>query len=251
MDSIFDRDDFNGSLFFVRRDVSPPRRAQDRFVDVGGAAVHVRLHEAAGARCTLLLFHGNGEVVADYDDAAADFARAGCALAVVDYRGYGRSEGTPTLRNAIGDARAVAESVRGDRPLIAMGRSLGGVAAHELYARPIDGMAAVVLESAFYDLAGLVRRRGLRAPEAFTVEELAAFDPAGKLRAGTLPLLVLHGARDTLIDPSEASSAIAAAGSADKQLVLIPGRGHNDISAADGYWRTLRAFVDRVTVRVG
>jgi fermentation-respiration switch protein FrsA (DUF1100 family) len=57
----------------------------------------------------------------------------------------------------------------------------------------------------------------------------------------------LHGADDTLIDPSEATAAIAAAGSADKQLVMIADRGHNDISAGDGYWEALAAFIARVT----
>ena len=241
--SIFDRDEFNDRLFFPRADASPPPEgATDRMIEVDGARLHVRLHPAPGAAGTLLLFHGNGEVVADYDDTAAGFARAGVALAVMDYRGYGRSTGRPTLRTLISDARRVAELVR---PRVVMGRSLGGVAAHELYARPIAGMAGVILESALFDLASLIQRRGLVPPASFTEEERATFEPATKLALGRLPLLVLHGERDDLIAPSEARSAHAAAGAteADKALVMVPRRGHNDLSGEDSYWRALAGFV--------
>jgi len=246
MTSIFDRDAFNESLFFPRADASaPPAGAVDRFVEVDGARVHVRCHAPAGARCTLLLFPGNGEIAADYDGAASRFAALGAALAIAEYRGYGQSDGVPTLRAAIADARPIAEAVPG-APLIVMGRSLGGVAAHELFARPIDRLAGVIFESAFFDLDGLIRRRGMTPPPAYTADEHAAFDPAHKLPRGRLPLLVLHGAQDTVIDSGEAVAAHAAAGSTDKQLVRVPGRGHNDVSGSDVYWAALGAFVDHI-----
>jgi pimeloyl-ACP methyl ester carboxylesterase len=247
MTSIFDRDAFTHSLFFARPDASePPPGAEDRFVELGDVRLHVRCHTAASARCTLLLFHGNGGVVADYDGAAGRFAELGAALAVAEFRGYGMSSGEPTLRALIGDARPIADAVPG-APLIVMGRSLGGAAAHELFARPTDRMAGVVLESAFYDLGGLIRRRGLAPPAAFTADELATFDPATKLPRGRLPLLVLHGARDTLIDPREAAAAHAAASAAaDRRIVLVPDRGHNDVSGGEAYWRALGAFIERV-----
>jgi alpha-beta hydrolase superfamily lysophospholipase len=216
-------------------------------IDVEGARLHVRqyLSSASSASAgTLLLFHGNGEVVADYDAAAPQFARAGVALAVMDYRGYGRSTGAPTLRTLISDARSVADAIR---PRVVMGRSLGGVAAHELYARPSAGMEGVILESTLFDLGNLIRRRGLVPPASFTEDERATFGPAGKLALGRLPLLVLHGERDEVIALDEARSALAAAGtdSADKTLVVVPGRGHNDVSHADLYWEALAGFIAR------
>ena len=94
----FDSEEFNERLFFPRPDVSAcPAGAVDLRVPVSGATLHLRLHPSADARCTVLLFHGNGEVVADYDDYARSYARAGATLAVVDFRGYGASTGTSTL----------------------------------------------------------------------------------------------------------------------------------------------------------
>lgn len=244
MTSIFDSAAFNESLFFPRDDASPPPPgAIDRFCEVDGARVHVRCHAAEGARCTLLLFHGNGEVAADYDAGAARFAAIGAALAVAEFRGYGQSDGVPTLRDVVGDARAIAETIP-DGPVIVMGRSLGGAAAHELFARPTARIAGVVLESAFSDLGGLILRRGLEPPASFTADELATFDPVGKLASGRLPLLVLHGAADAIVAPSEARAAHAAAPGA--RLVFIPGRGHNDLSASPAYWDALGAFIAEV-----
>lgn len=243
--TIFDRPEFSDALFYPRHDVSlPPRGARDTHVEVPGARLHVRTHGAGRSLPTLLLFHGNGEVVADYDDAAEQFEHAGASLVVTDYRGYGASTGSPSLRHAIDDARVVAEAVA---PVVVMGRSLGGAAAHELFARPVPSMRAVVLESAFSDLDGLIRRRGIDPPQTYAQQELAVFDPIAKLQHGTLPLLVLHGERDDLVIVDEARRAHSAAGSPNKTLAVIPGHGHNDVSLSPQYWAELARFVASVT----
>jgi fermentation-respiration switch protein FrsA (DUF1100 family) len=95
------------------------------------------------------------------------------------------------------------------------------------------------------DLDALVRRRGLVPPRELANEERAVFDPVPKLARGRQPLLVLHGARDTLIVPDEAKRAHEAAGTAVKELVLVPNRGHNDLSLSPIYWQALAAFVAR------
>ena len=79
--------------------------------------------------------------------------------------------------------------------------------------------------------------------------QLAVFDPIPKLARGTLPLLVLHGENDTLIAPAEGDAAHRAAGGVDKQLVLVPRRGHNDVSLSDVYWKSMGAFVSRLIGR--
>jgi alpha-beta hydrolase superfamily lysophospholipase len=244
---VFDSPEFNARLFFPRPDRGPPPPgARDLFVDVPGARLHLRWHTAATpARAVVLLFHGNGEVVADYDDLADHYAAAGAELVVVDFRGYGASTGVPTLRAAIADAAPTLAAVRAATrlPVVVMGRSLGSACAAELYRQRPAGVVGVILESGASDLAGLVRRRGLPVPHAFSADDRATFDPLPKLAAGDLPLLVLHGADDELIDPAEARAAHAHAGAAHKQLVFIPDRGHNDLGLAPAYWQALATFL--------
>jgi hypothetical protein len=249
MASIFDSPAFNSRLFFPRPLTSaPPSGAHDELLTVApGVQIHLRVHAAPSARALVLLFHGNGEVVADYDAAAPDYAAVGARLAVMDYRGYGASSGVPALRSALADARVVLAAARAltTLPLIVMGRSLGSACAAELTGTR-SPPAGLILESGFTDLQGLVRRRGVSLDSPLPPDDLAAFDPLPKLRASRAPLLVLHGALDTLIAPTEATAAHDAAGTADRRLVLIPGRGHNDVSAHPLYWASLRAFVDHV-----
>jgi alpha-beta hydrolase superfamily lysophospholipase len=248
MPSLFDTREFNERLFFPRADRSAPPDGAIELDVPGDETLHVRWHRGPAGAPTLLLFHGNGETVGDYDRSANDFAAAGVGLAVMDYRGYGRSTGTPTLRTALADAALVLDHVRARvaTPLIVMGRSLGSACAAELYGRAPDGVIAFVLESGFVDLAALIRRRGLKAPPQLDSRDRAAFDPVPKLSRGRAPLLVLHGDDDELIDPAEARRAYEAAGTADKQLVLVPGHGHNDIAQSPVYWDALAAFIARL-----
>jgi pimeloyl-ACP methyl ester carboxylesterase len=247
MPSLFDDDAFNGSLFFPRREHTiPPPGARDLYVSVEGAHLHVRLHEGEGLSVLTLFFHGNGETVSDYDGLARHYAsHAQSALAVVDYRGYGLSTGRPTLRRALADALPVLEAVRAEaagRPLVVMGRSLGGACAAELCRREHEGVVGYVFESAAADLRGVVRRRGLAPPAALTPDEADTFDPLPKLARCTRPALVLHGEDDSLIAVSEAEQSFEALANCPRTLVRVPGRGHNDLSLHPSYWQALGRF---------
>jgi alpha-beta hydrolase superfamily lysophospholipase len=248
MASLFDSREFNERLFFPRRDTSPTPPGAIDFEVPAEVALHVRWHRRHADRPTLLLFYGNGEIAADYNEAADRFADAGVNLAVTDYRGYGRSAGVPTLRHALADAHLVLDALRArvGSPVIVMGRSLGCACASELYASSTASIRACVLESGFVDLGGLIRRRGMTPPPTLPADDLATFDPIRKLERGTLPLLVLHGAEDTLIVVDEAQRAFDAAGTRDKRLVVIADRGHNDVSSSVDYWEALASFVASV-----
>lgn len=250
MQSLFDSREFNRNLFFPRPSISPtPAGATDLSVQVPEGNIHVRWHQRPRQRASLLLFHGNGEVVADYDSLAGNYSDCGVNLAVADYRGYGRSQGTPTLRNLLTDAPLVLHALNkaGVGTAVVMGRSLGSACAAELYASPPGFVLGFIWESGGADLHQLVYRRGLTPPAAFSEEELATFDPCRKLARGSHPLLVMHGKQDSLIVPAEARLAFAAAGTADKKLCLIAGHGHNDLAVSPLYWQSIREFVNKLS----
>lgn len=252
MPSLFDDPRFNASLFFPSPEaLRPVAGARDLRVTVAPETrLHLRIHDAPGARAVVLLFHGNGETVSDYDGAAAGYARAaGASLAVVDYRGYGASDGRPTLRDCLHDAHPVLDAVLaavGALPVVVMGRSLGGSCAAELCQRARPGVVGYIFESAPADVYGTVRRRGVVLDGPLPEADLAVFCPLRKLRRCETPALVLHGVEDGLIPPEEAQRTFEALATADKTRVLIPGRGHNDVSSHPRYWEALGAFVARV-----
>lgn len=252
MPSLFDDPRFNASLFFPSRvPLRPVAGARDLLVEVApGTRLHLRIHDAPEARAVVLLFHGNGETVPDYDDTASEYARAAHAsLAVVDYRGYGASDGRPTLRDCLHDAHPVLDALTaavGALPVVVMGRSLGGACAAELCQRARPGVVGYVFESAPADVYGTLRRRGIMLDGPLSEADLAVFCPLRKLRRCETPALVLHGAEDTLIVPEEAERTFEALATRDKTRVMIPGRGHNDVSYHPRYWEALGAFVTRV-----
>jgi hypothetical protein len=251
MPSLLDHPAVSENLFYPRRSFAPPPAgARDLMVPVApGVRLHARLHGAAGARAHVVLFHGNGEVVSDYDDLAPEYARLGAALAVIDYRGYGRSEGHPTLRALLADARPAFEGVREALapalPVVIMGRSLGSACAAELAATLPEPPAGLIFESGFSDVRGFALRRGL-SPALITEDDVDTIGPLKKLAGSRAPLLVLHGERDTLIPADEGRAAFAAAGTSEKQLVIVPGHGHNDLSMDPAYWAAMEGFVRRV-----
>ena len=246
---MFDSVEFTSRLFYPRRSISePPDGARDLFVDVPTARLHVRVYSAPEVHRAVLLFHGNGEVVADWDDVAPLFASAGARLAVCDYRGYGRSSGAPSLRAIIDDGavvlRAVAVAV--ELPIVVMGRSLGSLCAQSLFAATPPEVSGVILESGIADLGAFIRRRGLSVPPVLTPADAASFDPKHRLARGTLPLLIILGAQDDLISLDEAHIAFATANSRRKELVVVPDRGHNDIVGAHPWCAAIASFVAQV-----
>ena len=250
MNVLLEREDLIGRLFFPSDRKSPtPEGAVEHHVPVDGASLHLRVHQADLARAgkgTLLLFHGNGENVCDWDEAARTFARHGVCLAVLDYRGYGASTGVPTFARLLSDAETVLAHVRSSfpGPLGVMGRSLGSAAA---WALDTTGLASVVIDSGFTEVDAFAVRRGID-PQKLSEHERRVIDPLPRIAASRVPLLLLHGEEDRAIAVREAEAAFDASRSEDKTLCRLPGRGHNDLFLHPDYWRTLAAFLHRTLV---
>ena len=225
MTSIFDSKEFNQNLFFPRLDyVEIVESVDDLYINVEpNCKVHVRRYPSLNAKFSLLFFHGNGEIVSDYDELAKYFNTMGCELIVCDFRGYGRSEGTPTLRNTLKDASTIYDYLKSNGKLKShvsvMGRSLGSASAIELCVRYFD-ISCCVIESGYADPIPLVQRRGLNINK-ITPEENNLFNNSEKIRLIKCPILIIHGDNDTLIVPSEAKLNHKNAGSKHKMLSIL------------------------------
>jgi hypothetical protein len=174
----------------------------------------------------LLWFYGNMETVSGLSPIIRELRPPGVALLILDYRGYGESEGAPTEPGLYHDAEAAWEFLASqpevDANRIAVyGRSLGAaVALHLATTRPV---AAVVLESPFSSGRDMAREHYRLLP-AFVLR--LSLDNVGRAARIQAPLLVLHGTADN-IAPLRMGRAVAEAGRA-RELVLIEGAGHND-----------------------
>jgi len=163
---------------------------------VDGAVVGGDLHRNENSAVLMLFFHGNGEIAADYAALAHLYTGCGVSFWVVDYRGYGRSTGSPTFSRMLADAESVLEyipaveataRIRFSR-IIVMGRSLGSVPAIEvaLHYQADAPLREPPVE--VYDLvpdhAPLVRPRRCRGRAHEPVAYLHRADPEGSEKLG-------------------------------------------------------------------
>ena len=248
--SVLDRPEILQVVFYPRQDwTPPPAGASDYMVDVEpGTQVSCRYYPApAGGPC-MLYFHGNGEVACEHDSIAPLYNRLGIGLFVADFRGYGRSNGTPSFASMAADAHAIFEffsetarsSDSSDR-LFVMGRSLGSHPALELASQQHEHLSGLIVESGASGIARMASRFGL-SPER--VDKLADALSA-RIRSIELPALIIHGERDSLIPVSAGIELHQEIGSEDKRLVIIPGAEHNDIMmvGTDQYFSAIEDFV--------
>lgn len=176
------------------------------------------------ARASLIIFaHGNGELIDYWPPVFDEARRAGVALLLVEYPGYGRSPGTPTqssITQAVlaGFDWAATQPTIDPSRIIVEGRSLGGGAACQLaLRRPV---AALVLESTFTSVRAFARQFGT---PGFLVRD--PFDNLAAISHYHGPVLILHGGQDDVIPPEHGQRLAAAVPGADFQLMPC---GHND-----------------------
>jgi len=245
-------------LFYPRREErgSAPDGCVDLELEVEvGVCVGARLHlaeELEGAN--ILFFHGNGEMVSDYDQVGAGFREQGISFLAVDYRGYGWSGGTPTATNLVRDCYPVFDRLREflaaagrTGQLAVMGRSLGSVCALELAAfRPAE-FAGLIIESGFASTMPVLECLGVDTVALGLTEE-DGFGNLLKIKTYHKPVLIIHAMNDELISVNQAGDLQAECPAQARELQMVPGAGHNDIMAKTGkmYFEVIKKFVGRM-----
>jgi len=203
----------------------------------------------------ILFFHGNGEKVCDYDEIGPMYNAAGMNFLVVDYRGYGWSDGIPTGTNMLEDANILFPETRNwltfnqfTGAFFLMGRSLGSVPAIDLAKNHEEDIKGLILESAIADTIPLAKNLGL-VLDANEFTEKNGFRNIQKIEKVTKPTFIFHGASDELIPAAEAEKLQAHSGARSKEFIVIPGAQHNTMIAVGGrlYFETIKGFIDKHT----
>jgi fermentation-respiration switch protein FrsA (DUF1100 family) len=237
--SAFDNPLITRSLFYPRPEwgsSTPGEHTETILVPVEkDVVVGARFHFAGKDSATLLFFHGNGEIVADYNDMGALYTTMGINFFPVDYRGYGRSTGNPTVTAMMRDCHVIFDYVKCRLreneyagPLIVMGRSLGSVSACELAFHYKDEIDGLIIESGLAYAGPLLRLLGINM-EYLGLSEEQGFRNLDKIGSFDKPALIIHAEHDHIISFSEGRQLFEACPSRDKRFLKIPGANHNDI----------------------
>lgn len=224
--------------------------AQDKTVNKDGGK----------AKATVLFLHGNAENISSHFRGVAWLPSEGFNVLALDYRGYGASEGMPSLAGMQLDIDAAMHSLlahKGVDPnrIVIFGQSLGGAlaiyyAAHSAYRANIR---AVVIDSSFYDYRQITKEKlaslALTWPFQWlpwlTIDD--DYSPADSIASvSPLPLLLIHGDKDVVVPLHHSQELFERAGE-PKELWIVPGTGHTQSLANEAIRKRLVEFLRRYT----
>ncbi len=262
------------SAFDAHRTITPDRfdipgftLHEDTIVTADGEHLDSWYLEHEEARATVVYLGGNGFLMVKARPLIEAYADAGVNLLLFDYRGYGMSSGEPTVAGLKEDAETVFDFAENKAPVAANSRETTGHAddtdhpgkAHQIFVhghsmgsllagwlterKPVSGY---VLESPITNVSdwtgGLIPFL-LKPFIGFDIDPvLAREDNIERVSQIHTPLLLFAGEHDEVTPARMAEKLYDVSGSAQKEKILIPGGGHNDLPVYEGYSKALRTF---------
>lgn len=206
------------------------------------------LKDPARKPYTVLWCHGNGGNITHRAEMAREFLRIGVDLMLFDYRGYGKSGGTPSEEGLYRDAEAVYDFLVKDLgvmpgKVVIFGKSLGGAVAVDLASK--KRCAALILQSSFTGAKDVASAMLPVFPVRWFMR--SEFDAAGKIGKVMVPTLFIHSPADEVI-PYRLGRALYDVAPEPKEFYDVPDAGHNETFIVGGsrYWKTIDDFIDRL-----
>ncbi|KAL3284657.1 hypothetical protein HHI36_018811 [Cryptolaemus montrouzieri] len=208
---------------------------------------------------TILFFHGNaGNMGHRLQNCVGLYHNLHCNILLVEYRGYGLSEGSPTEEGLYTDARASLEYLftRNDinhNEIIIFGRSLGGSVAIDLASRNEYFMKiwCLVVENTFTSIPNMAKvifgwRLFQLLPQLCYKNK---FLSSSKMKSVCVPTLFISGLADTLVPPKMMSELHRGCGSYVKQLLQFPAGTHNETWTLQGYYHSFATFLQNCRIQ--
>lgn len=238
-------------LFFPDKHlVATPREWGMPYQDVWlTTADDVRIHAwylpVAHARQVLLFFHGNAGNISHRGETLKLFHELGLSTLIIDYRGYGQSQGTVSEQGLYQDAQAawqylINEHQYQPQDIVIFGRSLGGAVATQLASKVQS--RALILESTFSSIKDMAQRV---LPYISRLIYLRYdFKSVSIINKVNSPVLVMHSPEDEMI-PFVQGEKVYAAAQQQKQFYRLRG-GHNEtyLVSMPGYQQNLARFLN-------
>jgi len=252
-----DQPEVLGFLFHPRKDVesNPPSGVVTYDIQADeDVSIGARFHAAGLSDPNILFFHGNGEIARDYDPIGPLYNQHGLSFLAVDYRGYGRSSGTPTATFMMRDAHTIYKAVRTwlkrenrTGPLVIMGRSLGSACAIELAVSYQEEISGLVIDSGFAHTVPLLRCLGVDT-DALRITEAEGFKNVQKIAQFCKPTLMMHAQYDQIIPVMSAEALQVECAARSKEFLVVPGADHNTILVQTGkrYFEVIKQFTDKI-----
>ncbi|KAH9481011.1 Protein bem46 [Psilocybe cubensis] len=225
--------------------------------------------ELESAKGTVIIFHGNAMNYGDMLDHAKVFYDHMVATLLVEYRGYGHNKGVPSEKGLCLDAQAAVDYVTSHPilsklPIIIYGQSLGGAVAIEAASKNHDKISALIIENTFISIAEFINGFPIiRHLSWMCTQKWKSSAKLSRLPT-SLPILMLSGRFDRVIDPSHMDELWKVAmtrgrpesknGQPNEEyqpptkdmFQEFPYGRHTSTYLEDNYWETIIKFLENV-----
>jgi fermentation-respiration switch protein FrsA (DUF1100 family) len=196
------------------------------------------------ARMTLLWFHGNAGNITGRYDVIRNLMELSVAVLIIDYRGYGRSEGSPSEQGLYTDARTAWDYLTGTRNInarniVIFGDSLGGAIAIDLASKVAPG--GLIVQSSFTSISDMAAHLMPLFPRFILQTRMDSINKIGRVRA---PKLFIHSPSDEMV-PYNLGRRLFDAAPEPKQFYEVKGASHNttDLVGGRAYYETIGNFI--------
>jgi len=209
-----------------------PARFNDLTLNADGATINALHFTTAHPKGVILYFHGNAGNLSGWGEVALDFTKRDYDVLIPDYRGFGKSTGKIKNEEMLHRDAVVAYTYLKERypekQIIIYGRSIGtGIA---VYLAKSVMLRMIILESPFFSLKDLAKYH-----HPFMPTSLIGLILKYPMRTDlwipdvTCPVYLFHGTNDDIV-PYNSSERLLKLIKTEKELITIPGGGHNDLS---------------------
>jgi hypothetical protein len=211
-----------------------------QFTTSDGVRLHGWLFRAGEP--LLIWFHGNAGNITERGPTAAELARRGVSVLLFDWRGYGKSEGSPSESGLFRDAIAAYDFARSQTKLdiVPYGESLGGP--YAAYVAAHRKVRCVIIENSFASLGAM--GNALYRPFPMGIFVPFVLTTTRWLNQAGVPVLVMHGKCDRVI-PIEVGMQLYNSLRVPKELLVSEAAGHCELATAEPqrYYETVTRFV--------
>lgn len=243
----------NQYLFHPRRDSETEKNNPNNIMIPVEDGIHIgsRFHLGGQHAPNLIFFHGNAELVSEYDMMADVYLKLGINFIPVDYRGYGFSGGSPSMPALLSDAVVSLKFIRNilnekgySGNLVVMGRSLGSAAVLEQVSVVPELVHGLIIESGFAYEEPLFRLLGLDS-NALGFKPENGLKHIEKIKNYSGPTFIIHARQDHIIAFNEGEDLYSSSTGKIKEYFWVDGANHNNILHIAGrdYFMKVSEFI--------
>jgi len=240
-------------LFHPRKDFENEKNnPKNLFINVDdNIQVGCRLHLFQNENPNLIYFHGNAELVSEYDEFAKIYKKLGINFIPVDYRGYGFSSGSPSFSTMVSDSNKIFNHLQNyflennfTGPIYLMGRSLGSASVLEIVQNFQEKVSGLIIESGFAYIEPLFKLFGIE-PLQLGINPDKSLNHINKIKDYFGPLLIIHAKQDQIINFNEGVALFENSNSKIKFNKWVENAHHNNIIQIMGmdYFNLIKKFI--------